>query len=56
MTKDPTHTKTEDRPNEADQRRDTGEDQDTSVDVNTPFSPHEEDDSELGDTDQHSTA
>ncbi len=27
-----------------------------STDVTTPFSPHEEDDSALGDTDQHSTA
>jgi hypothetical protein len=25
-------------------------------DVNTPFSPHKDDDSALGDTDQHSTA
>ena len=28
----------------------------TGDDVNTPFSPHKDDDSALGDTDQHSTA
>lgn len=29
---------------------------DTSADVKAPFAPHEDDDSALGDTDQHSTA
>ena len=29
---------------------------DSSADVNTPFAPHEDDDSALGDSDQHSTA
>jgi hypothetical protein len=29
---------------------------DSSADVKAPFAPHEDDDSALGDTDQHSTA
>ena len=29
---------------------------DSARDVNTPFSPHRDDDSPLGDTDQHSDA
>lgn len=29
---------------------------DASADVKAPFAPHENDDSALGDTDQHSTA
>jgi hypothetical protein len=28
----------------------------SSANVNAPFAPHEDDDSALGDTDQHSTA
>lgn len=29
---------------------------DSSADVKAPFAPHEDDDSAVGDTDQHSTA
>jgi hypothetical protein len=29
---------------------------DSSADVKVPFAPHEDDDSDVGDTDQHSTA
>lgn len=44
---DTEHTETEEQ---------TDEGGSGSQDVTTPFSPHEDDDSALGDSDQHSTA
>lgn len=50
------------RPDEADHpdtpttRGDSPTNGDSSTDVKTPFSPHKDDDSPLGDSDQHSTA
>ena len=41
---------------EDEERKDQTTESESSDDVNTPFSPHEDDDSALGDTDQHSTA
>ena len=59
---DPTPRRGEERP----QREDGGEDRrdepnaeggsSRSSDVSTPFSPHKDDNSPLGDTDQHSDA
>jgi hypothetical protein len=43
------HTEDEDREDQASESGSSG-------DVNTPFSPHKDDDSALGDSDQHSTA
>lgn len=40
-----------------DDRAETGsESNSSSADVRAPFAPHKDDDSPLGDTDQHSTA
>ena len=44
---------TENKPADDDQ---SPESADPSADVKAPFAPHENDDSALGDTDQHSTA
>ena len=49
--KDRADEATEDRPGES-----GAEDGTSSSDSQAPFAPHEDDDSELGDTDQHSDA
>ena len=46
---------TETKPKRDDQAPESGE-ADSSANVKAPFAPHEDDDSALGDTDQHSTA
>jgi len=49
--KDRADEATEDHPDESGADGGSG-----SADTNAPFAPHEDDDSELGDTDQHSDA
>jgi hypothetical protein len=56
MTNPETHDETDD-PAPEDQPQEPGaEGGSGSADTQAPFAPHEDDDSELGDTDQHSDA
>jgi hypothetical protein len=47
------HQDTDNKPEDDDQSTQSA---DRGADVKAPFAPHEDDDSALGDTDQHSTA
>jgi hypothetical protein len=56
MTTDETHTDRADEPPEDHSSEPGAEGGSGSSDAKAPFAPHEDDDSALGDTDQHSDA